>query len=72
MDRKKIPAYAPTPGLPASRRGKTDSLVGQFEDDLSGLYLAQSSNLIALVVLTRAEFDALTPPDPNTMYFING
>ncbi len=68
----RIPPYSPIAGLPSIRKGRTDGVIPQFEDDLSGSYLSQSSNLIALVVLTQAEFNALSPPDPQTMYFING
>ncbi len=71
MDKIKSPSYAPTPGLPASKKGLTSGLIPQFEDDLAEIYLA-STGASFLVILTRAEFNALSPPDPTTLYFING
>lgn len=32
--------------------------------------LVRSEQVIRIVVLTQAEYDALSPPDPQTMYLI--
>ena len=74
------PTLAGTPLAPTAAPGTNTTqiattafvtaAIGAIGD--SDPFLAQSSNLMALVVLTRAAYNALSPPDANTMYFIDG
>lgn len=68
-------AIADVAGLATALAGKADAEHDHAIDDVTGLAAAldakaDAADVAPHVVLTQAEYDALSPPDPDTFYFI--